>query len=34
LCLLDIDQDGHIDIAACGSATHNVILYRNRGPAM
>ncbi len=31
LCLLDFDQDGFMDIAACGSATNNVILYKNLG---
>jgi hypothetical protein len=31
LCLLDFNADGFIDIAACGSATHNVMLYENLG---
>lgn len=31
LCLLDFNQDGLLDIAACGSTTHNVVLYVNRG---
>jgi hypothetical protein len=30
LCLLDFDTDGYLDIAACGSTTHNVVLYVNR----
>ncbi|MBK8501005.1 MAG: VCBS repeat-containing protein [Saprospiraceae bacterium] len=30
LCLLDFNADGYLDIAACGSATHNVVLYVNQ----
>jgi hypothetical protein len=29
LCLVDFNADGYLDIAACGSATHNVVLYEN-----
>lgn len=31
LCLLDFNSDGYLDIAACGSATNNVVLYENLG---
>ena len=31
LFTLDFDGDGYLDIAACGSATGNVVLYRNKG---
>ncbi|NND30971.1 MAG: VCBS repeat-containing protein [Saprospiraceae bacterium] len=31
LCLLDFNADGYLDIAACGSATNNVVLYENLG---
>ena len=27
----DLDGNGHPDIACIGSATHNLVLYRNRG---
>lgn len=29
LFIFDFDEDGYLDIAACGSRTNNVVLYRN-----
>ncbi|MCB0686413.1 MAG: VCBS repeat-containing protein [Saprospiraceae bacterium] len=31
LCLWDFNHDGLLDIAACGSATNNIVLYKNSG---
>jgi hypothetical protein len=29
LFIFDFDEDGYLDIAACGSRTNNIVLYRN-----